>query len=689
MQTFEENRPTTSLSKTNPVSVNHSPPENLPRRAAFLTGRLFQTHKFFFVSLFLSLLTACQSQPGSLSLPGGPTTNENPWAGTLRALDLADTTNPAYDITAIYLRQVDNLLQIRVDLLAFRTAHDLSLDIKIGDDTTPERSPLTVHIPAEDNPARIALDPLLATVIVELPLSEIPSRPRVDVSTPEEEITGLRLDSPSPSQTAPVLLTFYDTFAGRFPAEALRSWDGAHTGPRGERHGLKHLLDAAQEYQTPIVLLDLKEPQYLSALDAMGMLPRIQQMEQEGILILPDNAEQGSLFGLSPSQFGWGGTMPRPTFTFSNKPSHIYQPLFGKTSLLPVAIETESTQPASNGASLEVRRALLESALNIDGKDLLVLGGSLRDSTWGSPDWVGASLAYFDSRPYIQILTADDLLDFPKKLDKPELQSYPLDDSTKKLEAHYKNLTQPVLDFAADWNGTPFFTCEIDIDQDNQPECVLANKEYLAILDPRGARVSYLFTVGRIDNPPYTQLIGPSWQVAVGLSDPSSWDLSAGEAADPGAYPGAFSDVDDPFKPYEPVIEEDTIVFSSLDGTRTKIFSLNQNGIEVQYKMQDSTIAQISLLVDPETRFTPGWAQIYVQEKTPGGIAWGLENGPMVKIQAQGSIMMRAFNDSLSLLANPEDPDFDYPAGYYIPFPMAIAEIEMQDGYFLRLERLP
>jgi len=50
---------------------------------------------------------------------------------------------------------------------------------------------------------------------------------------------------------------------------------------------------------------------------------------------------------------------------------------------------------------------------------------------------------------------------------------------------------------------------------------------------------------------------------------------------------------------------------------------------------------------------------------------------------------MRAFNETLDLLANPEDPDFSYPPGHYVPFPMAVAEVEMQDGYFLRLERLP
>jgi hypothetical protein len=80
---------------------------------------------------------------------------------------------------------------------------------------------------------------------------------------------------------------------------------------------------------------------------------------------------------------------------------------------------------------------------------------------------------------------------------------------------------------------------------------------------------------------------------------------------------------------------------------------------------------------------------MYIQEKTPGEVVWGLEKGPMVRIQTKGPIMIRAFNDSLSLLASPEDPDHDYPAGFYVPFPMAIAEINVQNGYFLRLDRLP
>jgi hypothetical protein len=241
-------------------------------------------------------------------------------------------------------------------------------------------------------------------------------------------------------------------------------------------------------------------------------------------------------------------------------------------------------------------------------------------------------------------------------------------------------MTRPALDFVKAWKGSPLSSCNSDPDKDNRPECILANEHTLAILDPQGGRLTYLFAVERDNISLYLhQLIGPSWQVAAGLSNPSLWDLTMGEAADPGAYPGAFTDADDPFKPYQPAIDGQIVVFTSLDGTRTKTFSFNENGLEVTYQTQEPVITQIPLLVDPGTRFTPGWARKYVQEKTPGSIAWGLENGPMVRVQFEGPVEMRTFNESLSLLANPEDPDFDYPAGHFIPFPLAIIDIQM-DG---------
>lgn len=584
--------------------------------------------------LFLTFPTACDSPLA------GASQSSHPWAKALRALDPTDAPTAAYDLTAAYLRTNNDNLQIRIDLLDFQSPGNLSLDIQIGDASAPETVPLDIHIPSQSESHRITLDPLLATVIVELPLTDIPARPRVDISTPEDKISGLTLAGTIPTQVAPLLLTFYDTFAGRFPAEALRSWDGAHTGPRGERHGLKHLLDAVEEYQVPVVLLDLKEPENLSALDAMGLLLKIESLENQGLLIVPEDDENNL------------------QFIHLEDSTHLYKPLFRKITYLPIASETDENQPTPNGPSLEIRRALLETALNADRKDLLSLGGSLAEGTWGSPDMVGETMAYFASRPYVHILGIEELVEFPATSNNaiiPQSEE-PIDELTSQI--------QSVLNFANSWAEDSSETkkqCRVGLF-----ECILANENYLAVFDAQSAKLTFLFT--RDENSLH-QLIGPSWQVAPGI------DL----------YPGTFGDDN----VYEPILEANSLVFTLMDGTRVKTFTLTETGLDVTYQPQEPFIIQIPLLVDPDTRFTLGWAEKYKQQTTPNGIRWGLENGPMVSVQTEGAITMRAFNEALDLLTIPENPDFEYPPGHYVPFPMAIVEVEMKDGYFLRLERLP
>jgi len=650
---------------------------------------------------FLVLLSGCLSSRETASEANNSTDGlrRTPWAGALRALDPADASTPAHDLTAVYLHQHEGNLQIRIDLLDFHSPNDLLLNIRIEDESAPDVFPFEIHIPSESDSTRITLDPQLATVIIEAPLSEIPSRPHINVTTPEDEITGLTLNGPVPTQRAPLLLTFYDTFAGRFPAEALRSWDGAHTGPRGERHGLKHLLDAVEEYQIPIVLLDMKESANLSALDAMGALPRIKALAEEGLLILPNVSPNASgleqqiveSFGFTTSPFLYN-PYPDPwskydyRFTFMDDPSHFYHWFRFPTDniiYIPLVEANESSHPTPDGPTLEIRRTFLETALNQDKKDLLVISDSLSEATWNSPDMVGPIFSYFASRPYIKILNQKDLLNFSTISGRPGLLHKKSDEIFVKMENFYAVANGHVMDYADFWKENlpeqPELRCDFDIDWDNEGECILADENYLAILDPLGARLTYLFTR---EEDGLHQLIGPSWQVAVGLSNPSTWDLSAGEAADPGAYPGAFADIDDPFKPYEPAIEGNTITFTALDGTRTKTFELTKTGIKAEYQTQEPVTTQIPLLVDPDTRFTPDWAKKYTQQNAPGEIAWGLEDGPMVRVQFEGEISMRAFTESLSLLSTPEDPDFDYPPGHYIPFPMAVAEITPDDGTF-------
>ena len=48
-------------------------------------------------------------------------------------------------------------------------------------------------------------------------------------------------------------MVFWNTLPSATPAQTLRRWDGAHTGPMGGKHGLSVLLQAAASQGVPLV----------------------------------------------------------------------------------------------------------------------------------------------------------------------------------------------------------------------------------------------------------------------------------------------------------------------------------------------------------------------------------------------------------------------------------------------------
>ncbi len=118
---------------------------------------------------------------------------------------------------------------------------------------------------------------------------------------------------------------------------------------------------------------------------------------------------------------------------------------------------------------------------------------------------------------------------------------------------------------------TPRADCRDDLNGDGQAECILANQKYFAVLEPAGARLTQFFYID--GNGPH-QVVGPSSQFAVGLSDPSEWHPESGEAADPSVIPGAFADDTDTWTNYSSTITADGITFTDPDGSRVKTYRL-------------------------------------------------------------------------------------------------------------------
>ena len=235
---------------------------------------------------------------------------------------------------------------------------------------------------------------------------------------------------------------------------------------------------------------------------------------------------------------------------------------------------------------------------------------------------------------------------------------------------------------AARWAEHPSTqaNCDQDLDDDGQPECFFSNQKFLAILDPAGARLVNLFY---LDETGPHQLVGPSSQFTVGLSDSSEWHPELGEAADPSVIPGAFSDEPNAWLLYTPVVTSAGITFSSPDGSRLKTYRLLEGGIEITYQGSAPVSTSIPLAVDPQA-FYIGPTE-YTGKLAPGAWTWGLVNGIQVRVSTEAVFSAQSFTDSFPYLSQPENPDFAYPGGHYLPFPLSVVNIQGSGNFSVQI----
>ena len=434
-------------------------------------------------------LASCESGPRPTLLDG--------WQyEDLFGMDPADAEDPNRDLIAIYQRLQERDLEIRLDYLDLEAlpAHDLILYFDTGELSEPapgEATPaenlndLVLIFPADggnralgpdaqtwaDLVPRIIRHQDLDAAVISLNLDAVPELARefrvMAVVTgpgetePVDELGPVASDAPPPVQ-APLLLAFWNTFPAYTPAQALRQWQGAHTGPFGGRHGLRTLIDSAEKYQTPVVLLDLKNPKSLSALDYLGQMDTIRGLAGDGLLELPDSipissqAGGGQLAFLPPSDaLQMGARLTRESAQSAALPASqaLYAPLlpdavpsryglvllppaYGpieagsgevadqamKSALfrqegrnyLPLPDPGESLQADADGLGLAARLTLVEAAFAPDswsqgGAGMVVLGGDLFSSSWGDPQMGEAAFRYISAHPWIRVLTLGEL----------------------------------------------------------------------------------------------------------------------------------------------------------------------------------------------------------------------------------------------------------------------------------------
>lgn len=704
-------------------------------------SRLSQHTWRLFVSVLLLLATvSCGSSPV-----------DRPWVyADLRALDPLDAPSPATDILAVYTRTTDLSVDIRVDLLDINAGDKYTLKLSLWDNRNFSQNPLMIDISStgmvqtsgirEERPTiwpRIVQNHWLDTVTVNLNRSFIGDRYRLDVSTYTtdplrltDEVHNVRSDTQPPVNRTPILVAFWDAFPVTTPAQALRRWDGAHTGPLGDRHGLLHILDGAGRYRVPVALLDLKNPSSLAALDFLGSVPKLKALYARGLLILPDMAygepaavaqdfsrRAAAGFGLPASQFVYAAsldllTLPGYRAWFLHLADSTHLAKSGGTRLIPLP-PTDGVEATEDGPSLDVRRNLINVAFSPDPTDLVVLGGSLPHSTWGDSDMAYPTFEWIAAHPWIQPLAGPDLLSFPAQtqqvLSTPaamktiwleDLRSAPKNVVTRSAWQTYLMLTTVTSDAhlqalqsaylgqvgelleAANWAMKPTtrIDCMDDLNDDGYAECVLANQKYFAVLEPAGARLTQFFYLD--ENGPH-QLVGPSSQFTVGLSDPSEWHPESGEAADPSVIPGAFTDNTGTWINYTPTIRADGITFTDPDDSRVKTYRLTENGIQLLYQVHSPVSTRIPLALDPQAFYfvpTNYWAAL-----TPHSWTWGLSGGGSVEVRTDATLSADAFISAFPFVSLPENPNLGYPKGNYLPFPLSVVTIQSGETFSVEI----
>jgi hypothetical protein len=770
-------------------------PNHLPVCFQFpLLGQLIRTCLLLVLILTVACTQTIRSVEQPYTLPIWNYTD-------LRVLDPVDAASPTHDLVAAYSQINANELQLRLEWLDHPTVPDYDLYVAL--DTAPGGS---TTLPIAASPA-FAWDALLVirsgsslqvldahlaplsgiamhvlretspdTLEIGLNRKALRIGPSVQVQAfvtsrnrdEVEDAIGPFDNDGFPPPAVPVLFAFWDTYPAYTPALALRRWDGAHTGPLGGRHGLYNLLRTAQASNMPLVLLDLKVPDSLAALQFAGRLAMVQDFIQHGSLLLPEflpgfssepgtaqdwylqkiidqNQEIVSTYNLPPTLFAYSPgeflpSLPKSRYIFQLRrsdqiPSSMLETIqpFRRGEQVILTIPdgiTAIPQAAPEGPTLELRRALIQAALQQPNQPaILILGGALPGSAWGDPQSARATFHYLSERPWIRPLDAQNLYSFPAQgfasqetsptpasPYQPALQPSELDRLLQGLSSAPNNpigqaawqaflsLYNPVfpapaelpalravyigqvwsLIHAADWATSPIeiADCTRDPDQDGEPECILANDRLYAQFEIESGSLSLLLE-------PAQQWVGPSSQIITGLSDSFTWRLDRGLAADPAIFPGAFAD---PGGAYHFNLQTRSLAFESADGLIQKTFSLSENSLEVMYHFEGtppfSSLA-LPVFYPPwnekegwQTSFPQGNEQLWCFTATPPG-------STLVIRQNAAPLTLRSFlAASPEVFSFSEDPNREYPPGHFLPFSLSVIDLTITGDFEVRFEFL-
>jgi hypothetical protein len=454
-------------------------PRKRPKRKLDL-GQV--ARNLFLTAVVISISTACQ-----LPLPSqGLSSNK------LISLDPIDAYTANTDMLALYTSHSRSKVSLRIDLLDFSIdnapSFTILLDTFPGHSLKPPESftdenrwevrlhvapDLSVAVTGEDidrfhEQVSVRYDHELDIVLLELPreITQLPgpfglalASHGPDTSTIADTIGPVQSDSRSP-QPIPILLSFSNVFPSATPAQAMRSWDGAHNGPAGERFGLRHLLEAVELYKVPVVLTDLKLPGSLTGLQILGADSWIQELEAQRLLSLPEAlpyslCEQAAALAWPVEILdrieaetiarGYSHASELTCFQTTEISDHLRLPSGFRTLILtPDGFESRQVDhghtqdpsfiyaihgsPATSlssdgGLAIDLRRQITAQLDPSSTENVVLISADFQRSFWGDPHSAAASLRWIAAHPWIHPITLERYGTLNLPIRSPELES--------------------------------------------------------------------------------------------------------------------------------------------------------------------------------------------------------------------------------------------------------------------------
>lgn len=425
---------------------------NLPMNRPPLT---FLAWVLLFVIVSMLLVSVAYPLPDGFNLFSWQLTDVR------RLQPVAESPAGGPEIAAAYARTTGTHLEFRLDFVDLSGTDPFSVEFTL-EYTGGER--LTLQVASDGKIAARYLDshgdrglPFFSSaaridrgrdaLVIRLPLRSLPSgRPAsvsAGVSSPVAGGDPLVFPLNEQGQTgqARLLLAFWDNLPAATPAQLLRRWDGAHAGPYGQSHGLSRLLTAAQKRGTPIVLLDLMNPESLAGLDAFHITSQV--VKQPNLVLTrpftvrqEDHAawkvileERWAAYAVLPAKADFIpyalAKIDSETVVFTCLPvsSPVQLPGGGRAYPIPEGYNSAAGSTAqllnNTGPTREFTRRLVQAALSPLEDSLLTAGGSLPRSAWGDEVSVQITLETLNSRPWVKFMDLPSLAVLPARMVSP------------------------------------------------------------------------------------------------------------------------------------------------------------------------------------------------------------------------------------------------------------------------------